>query len=322
MRRPRILTEFRRLCENAAMNKVCAAIMVGAALSAMQHAGAQSVERLTMGEVVAQAPDTDWRNIEPSNLMRVQLTHGEVVIELAPQFAPAVIDNIRQLVADNFFASAAITRLQENYVAQFGDPQAGTENASPIGKASPNVAPEFFSAQSGDDFSPLDSRDAYAPEVGFVAGFPVGRDDERQWLLHCYAMVGVGRDNRPESGNGAEIYVVIGHAPRHLDRNVALIGRVIDGMEALTTLPRGSGPLGFYETAAEQVPIRSVTIGEAGDPSQFQALRTNSDSFRKLIDSRRYRTEEWFVDPAERIGVCNVPLPVRQLQSSSAEDNE
>jgi peptidylprolyl isomerase len=57
--------------------------------------------------------------------------------------------------------------------------------------------------------------------------------------------VGAGRDDPPES-DGTELYAVIGHAPRQLDRNVALVGRVLQGIELLSSLPRGSGEMGFY----------------------------------------------------------------------------
>jgi len=73
-------------------------------------------------------------------------------------------------------------------------------------------------------------------------------------------MVGVGRGLSPDTGSGAELYVVIGHAPRHLDRNIALVGRVVEGMEHLSSLPRGAGALGFYEEPEERTPIRSVDI--------------------------------------------------------------
>ncbi len=89
--------------------------------------------------------------------------------------------------------------------------------------------------------------DVYAPEVGFSGGFPAARSSalRRTWLAHCYGMVGVGRDLDVRSGSGAEMYVVIGHAPRHLDRNVALVGRVVQGVELLSSLPRGSADMGF-----------------------------------------------------------------------------
>jgi peptidylprolyl isomerase len=129
--------------------------------------------------------------------------------------------------------------------------------------------------------------------------------------------VGAGRDDAPGSGNGAELYVVIGHAPRHLDRNVTLLGRVLQGIEHLSTLPRGGAALGFYEQAAERVPIRSIRVAAdlpEAERSAIEVLRTDTAAFRALIEARRFRREPWFTSPAGRIELCNVPLPVRPVQ--------
>jgi len=175
---------------------------------------------------------------------------------------------------------------------------------------------ETWRDAAGLPFTVIASRDAYADEVGFSAGFPVGRDsaEGRAWLTHCYGMLGVGRGNSPGSGNGAELYVVTGHAPRHLDRNVTLVGRVVHGIEHLTTLPRGTGSLGFYEDESEYVPIVSIRFGAelaVEDWLAIELLRTDTDTFQLLVEARRHRAEEWFVDPVDRVGLCNVQLPTR-----------
>ena len=107
-----------------------------------------------------------------------------------------------------------------------------------------------------------------------------------------------------------------GHAPRHLDRNVTLLGRVIEGMQLLTTLPRGTGSLGFYESEDEYVAIKSIRFGSelaASERLAIELLRTDTETFGKLVEARRHRVEEWFVDSADSIGLCNVPLPSRPL---------
>jgi len=134
-------------------------------------------------------------------------------------------------------------------------------------------------------------------------------------------MVGAGRDNDVDSGGGTELYVVIGHAPRHLDRNVTLLGRVLQGMELLSALPRGTGPLGFYEKPEQRVPIKSVRVAAdvpEAQRTELEVLRTDTPSFAAYVDARRNRHEEWFKVPAGRIDICNMPVPVRARVAASA----
>jgi peptidylprolyl isomerase len=127
-------------------------------------------------------------------------------------------------------------------------------------------------------------------------------------------MVGVGRGEDVDSGSGNELYVVIGQAPRQLDRNVTLVGRVVKGMELLSTLPRGTGTLGFYEGAQQRVPVKSLRVAAdvpANQRSRLEVMRTDTQTFTNLIESRRNRRDEWYKVPAGRIDLCNVPIPVR-----------
>jgi peptidylprolyl isomerase len=275
-------------------------------------------ERPTMSGVIEASRDSDWRSLDPDNSLYMELENGRVVFELAPQFAPAHVENIRKLVRQKYFDGLAIIRSQDNYVAQWGDPQSSSAAARSFGGAAEVLEPEFYRDAAGLPFTGLDSRDAYANEVGFSSGFAMARDGQegRAWLTHCYGALGVGRANSPGSGNGAELYVVTGHAPRHLDRNVTLVGRVVHGIEHLTTLPRGTGPLGYYEDASEYAPVVSIRFGsELAEDERLaiELLRTDTDTFQALIEARRYRAEEWFVDTSNRIGLCNVPVPTRPV---------
>lgn len=271
-----------------------------------------------MSSVLEASSAADWRRPEPANLLYLQLGSGRVVFELAPQFAPQHVANIRTLAAEKYFDGLAIIRSQDNYVVQWGDPSDDEGTQRSLGSAAESLPAEFFRNAAGLAFNRIDSRDAYASEVGFAGGFPAGRDGPsgRAWLIHCYGMLGVGRSESPHSGNGAQLYVVTGHAPRHLDRNVTLVGRVLSGIEHLSTLPRGTGPLGFYETADERVPILSVRTGAQLPPAEqlnIEILRTDTDTFAQLVEARRHRAEDWFVDKADAIEICNVPLPTRPV---------
>lgn len=268
----------------------------------------------TMASVLAEAAPDEWERIDPARLIVMQLDAGRVVIELAPQFAPEHVANILTLARGGYFDGLAIVRSQDNYVAQWGDPAADEKDARPLGQAKAKLPAEFDRAAEGLSFTALPDPDSYAPEVGIVDGFPAARGDGRAWLAHCYGMVGAGRGSAADSSNGSSLYAVTGHSPRHLDRNITLVGRVIEGMPLLSTLPRGSGALGFYEQAGQRVPIRSVKVAadmdEAVRPG-FERLRSDSASFRKLIQARRFRHEEWFVNPVGRLELCNLPIPIR-----------
>ena len=267
----------------------------------------------TVGEILAATTPADWLALDPENTLYLDLAQGRVVIELAPAFAPQHAANIRTLVRQKYFDGLAIIRSQDNFVVQWGDP----EDKRPLGAARDRVPAEFTVAASAAlPFEPLPDRDGYAAEVGFSQGFPAARDVARgeAWLTHCYGMVGAGRANEPESGTGAELYVVTGHSPRQLDRNIALVGRVVKGMELLSTLPRGTGPLGFYENPGQFVPIKSVRMAAdvpAAEREQLQVLRTDTDTFRAIIEARRNRRDDWYLVPAGYVDVCNVPIATR-----------
>jgi peptidylprolyl isomerase len=169
----------------------------------------------------------------------------------------------------------------------------------------------------------LPDPDTYAREIGFSNGFPVARDPAtgRAWLVHCYGTVGAGRENDVDSGSGVELYAVIGHAPRQLDRNITVVGRVVHGMELLSSIPRGTGALGFYEKPEQRILIRSMRMAaDVPDAarSNLEVMRTDTESFADLIESRRNRRDEWYKVAAGRIDVCNVPIPVRPARASSS----
>lgn len=260
----------------------------------------------------AGADDPAWRTLEPDRTLYMELPGGRVVIELAPEFAPEHVENIRTLVRERYFDGLAVIRSQDNYVVQWGDP----DGERSLGSARESLQAELDRPLEELPFTPLPDGDVYAPEVGFTRGFPVARDPAsgRTWLVHCYGMVGVARGNEIDSGNGSQLYVVIGHSPRHLDLNVSMVGRVVQGMEHLSSLPRGSGRLGFYTDDEDRPPISSVRLGSELAPeerSEIEVMRTDSEDFREWIKARRSRTAEWFVEPTGRVSVCNVPVPSR-----------
>lgn len=276
----------------------------------------------TMAQILKASRPSDWRPLNPDDTLYMDLPAGRVVIELDPAYAPRHAANIRALAREHYWDGLAIMRVQDNFVTQWGDPAAEAEHPShpprPLGKAKATIAPEFErDITPGLPFTRLPDGDVYAPEVGFSQGFPVARDPKigKTWLVHCYGMVGAGRDNAPDSGPGTELYAVIGQAPRQLDRNIALVGRVVQGMQYLSALPRGNGPLGFYKNPAHDTKILRVRLASTLPPAQrmhLETLRTDTPTFKALVESRRNRSDAWYLYNAGKIDVCNVPLPVRK----------
>lgn len=322
-----------------------ATLLAGAGYAHSPHPPA--VPAPSPGEIVAAAPASDWIAIAPSDLLVMDLAPGprgprRVVIQLMPApFSQGWVGNIRKLAAANWWDGTSVNRVQDNYVVQWGD--ATEKKALPEGlevgkeagythdlteeevrrwtrQTDALIAARLAAAGDGprDDAPPSDP---YSQYVGFVGGFPIGLAPAvskpglrfQGWPVHCYGMVGVGRNLSPDTGSGAELYTVIGHAPRHLDRNIALVGRVIEGIEHLSSLPRGTGALGFYEKEEERVSILSVrSRDQIADLPAFQYLSTESAAFAKYADARANRRDPFFNVPAGGADICNIPVPVRR----------
>jgi peptidylprolyl isomerase len=270
----------------------------------------------TSAEVLESAQPGDWRRPDPADTLYLELPGGRVVIELARRFAPEHAANIGTLAREKFFDGLPIGRVQDNYVTQWGD----IDEVRKTESATRKLPDETVIAWNKSlPIVKLPDTDGYAPETGWLDGFPVGierKPSGQAWMTHCYGIVGVARGNWPDNGSGSELYVVIGQAPRHLDRNIVLVGRVLRGMELLSSLPRGSAALGFYadDEKPKRTLIRSARLASevpAAERTALEILRTDTPLFTKYLESRRNRREEWFLQPAGHIDVCNVPIPVR-----------
>ena len=293
---------------------------LGAALAAAsaQAALPNPPAKATVADVIKASKAAEWRPLDPDNTLYMDLPAGRVVIELAPAFAPKHAANIRTLVREHYFDGLAVIRSQDNWVVQWGDPD--EKNPRPMKNAKPNLVGEFTVPLKNDtSFTRLPDRDGYAPQVGHSNGFPVGHDPKtgRAWLTHCYGMVGVGRGNEIDSGNGSSLYVVIGHAPRHLDRNITVVGRVISGMPLLSTLPRGPAPMGFYDKPEQNLPIASIKLAAdvpEAERSKFEVMRTETATYQAAVEAQRNRGGPWTKVPAGYIELCNAPIPVREVK--------
>jgi peptidylprolyl isomerase len=281
--------------------------------------GAAPAKKLpTPTDIVDAAPASAWKTIPADNLLVMDLANGgRVVIQLAPEFAPVHVANIKALARGHYWDGATVYRVQDNYVAQWGLNE--SDKPWPAGVTAKPPA-EYTRPLAGLTIKPLGSPDAYAPGAGFADGWPVAYSPKEGWadLTHCYGSVGVGRDSSPDTGTGGELYAVIGNAPRQLDRVIALVGRVVDGIDKLSSLPRGTEALGFYKDKAQYVPIASIRLASdmpAAERPSYEYMDAESASFARYLQVRANRHDDFYIRPAGGVDLCNVQVPARKKTS-------
>jgi peptidylprolyl isomerase len=278
--------------------------------------GAAPAKKLpTPTDIVGAAPASAWKTIPADDLLVMDLANGgRIVIQLAPDFAPVHVANIKALARGNYWNGASVYRVQDNYVAQWGLNE--SDKPWPSGVTAKPPA-EYTRPFKGLSVKPLGSPDAYAPGAGFSDGWPIAYNAKANWadLAHCYASVGVGRDLSPDTGTGGELYAVIGNAPRQLDRVIAVVGRVVDGIDRLSSLPRGTEALGFYKDKAQYVPIASIRLASdmaTAERPSYEYMDTKSASFASYLKVRANRHDDFYIRPAGGVDLCNVAVPVRK----------
>lgn len=287
---------------------------------AVAAAAPQEKKKLIGSELINASKPEDWRTPSPENLLYMEIPQGRVIIELSPEYTPKHTARIQDLAKQKYWDGLAVVRVQDGYVVQWADPNAEKPELKKKFKGSEVVLPHEMGIElkgTKIPFKALPDKDTYGVQTGFTNGMAAAKDKKHTWLVHCYGSVGVGRDNAPESGDGTELYAVIGHSPRHLDRNVAIVGKILQGAEFLSSLPRGHGNMGFYdkEKGEKPIPIKSIRLGTEVPEKErvnLEVLRTDTALFDQLIQAKRNRAEEWFVHKAGAIDVCNFPIPVRE----------
>lgn len=284
-------------------------------LALLATAAAPAPKKLTPTDIIDGAPKSAWKEIPADDLMVMTLEGGgRVVVQLAPRFTPVHVGNIRKMALGGYWKDAAIYRVQDNYVAQWGIGDVKRDLPKGAIERPPH---EYWRSTKGLAVTPFPYRDSYAPRAGYVDGWPVAiRNNGTANLTHCYGYVGVARDLHPDTGSGGELYAIIGHAPRGLDRNIAVVGRVIAGIDLLSSLPRGSEKMGFYKEGSVAKPITAVTMASAmgADRPRFEYLSEKSPAFSRALRLRANRNDDFFRVPAGGIDLCSATVPIRPVR--------
>jgi peptidylprolyl isomerase len=270
-----------------------------------------------------------WRAVDPDNLVLLGTRFGEVAIELSPKFAPRHSARMKALIRAHFFDGLRFYRVIDGFVAQGG---AGEDTASTAAKpkdpatekAWPQLKAEFERPWGPDaKFAPLGSPDLFARQVGHVDGFPVGRDPGKktEWIIHCPGTFAFARDNGANTAS-TEFYIVIGEAPRRLDRNLTAFGRVIDGMQYLQKLERGDPSIdnGVIADKAKQDPITYAKLAsdvpEAERP-RYEVMRTDTPEFAAWKANKKNPAPGFYIrTPPPILDICLAPVPSRRISGA------
>ncbi len=162
---------------------------------------------------------------DPENTIIIELTGGNVVIELLPDIAPLHSARMKELARGGEYDNVAFHRVIDGFMAQTGDVQHGDMEdgfnirmAGTGGSSLPNVPAEFSK------------------------------------LPHDRGTLGAARSQNPDSANSQ---FFINFKDNHfLNGQYTVYGRVIDGMEHVDAIVRGEPPAS---------PDRMISVKVAAD---------------------------------------------------------
>lgn len=289
-------------------------LLLAAALLTVASAPPPAAVR-SPGDAVKSAAASDWIEVPAENLLVMDLAGGKrVVIQLAPQFAPVHVANIRTMARSGYWAKATIYRVVDNWVTQWGLGDGPFPSPAGVVARPPE---EYERSADGLATVPMGSPDPYSSKAAYADGWPVAlQPGGKANATYCYGAVGVARDAAPDTGNGSELFAVIGGTARRLDRNYALVGRVLSGMENLSALPRGTAEMGVYAKDQVATPITAVRVASdipPPDRPRFEYLRTASPAFADYVKLASHRAD--YGVPSPGADLCAVSVPVRKVDA-------
>jgi len=287
------------------MKALYLAVLMTALTGCAQHSQTTAIA-VSASDVIKNAKAHEWQTVSTQNILKITLPTGSAYIKLNPELAPKHTAHIKELAREGFYKNTSVYRFVEGFVAQGGDSSGNKK----IQAANKTVPAEFY-LETTQPFKITELKgDGYAPVTGFLNGFAVAQNQThtQTWQVHCNGVFAMARDNDINSAS-TEFFVTIGQGPRYLDKNITVFGRVLEGMEHFNRLQR---------TPTDGVAFNPITNVQVladvkNDKSVFKVMKTDSVSFKQLIDARKNRTEPWFVQSYNYVDVCAMPIPTKRI---------
>ena len=253
-------------------------------------------------------PPGEWRTIAPENLLVIDTNKGRVLVELAPEIAPAHVERIKLLASRGFFDNLVWHRVIDWFMAQTGDPLGTGEGQSWY----PDLKAEFTFRRGADmAFTPVAA--PVGALVGFVDSIPVqtqpdalmsGTSDKKVhgWALYCPGVAGMARDEGNDTANSQ--FFLMRQAYPALDKRYTVWGRVVSGLDIVRSLKASDTPDGLVQGPDQMTRVRVASDLPAAERPTAAVLNTNSATFQTLAQQARQARGADF-------SVCDIELPVR-----------
>ena len=162
---------------------------------------------------------------DPENTLVIELTSGEVVIEMLPDVAPLHVERIKLLARAGEYDGVAFHRVIEGFMAQTGDVQFGDMN---------------------DGFEPRRAGTGASKHPDVKAEFSS--------LPFDRGVAGMARSQNPNSANSQ--FFIMFEEGYSLNNQYTVWGRVISGMEFVDNIKRGARGSGAVTDPDQMIKVR------------------------------------------------------------------
>jgi peptidylprolyl isomerase len=254
------------------------------------------------------APPGEWRSIAPENLLIIDTSRGQILVEMAPALAPGHVERIRLLASRGFYDNLSWHRVIDWFMAQTGDPLGTGDGQSWY----PDLKAEFTFRRGPDmAFTPVS---APAGSLrGFVGSVPVetqpdalmaGTPDRKVhgWGVYCHGVAGMARDEGVDTAN-SQFFLMRQPYPS-LDKRYTVWGRVVVGLDVVRALKASDTPDGVVPDPDRMIRVRLAADLPEADRPAVAVINTASTTFQALAERARQARGADF-------SICDIDLPVR-----------
>ena len=233
------------------------------------------------------ASASDYRAVDPENVLMIETTKGRILVELAPEAAPGHVERIKQLTREKVYDGLVFHRVIDQFMAQTGDPLGTGEGQS----NHPDLKGEFtFRRDAAVPFAAVANLPGQT--LGFVRSLPIATQPDLQmmitadkkvaaWGLYCPGVAGMARGEANDSAN-SQFFLMRQPYPS-LEKRYTVWGRVIDGLPVVRAIKVGEPVV----DPDKMIRVRVLADVPAAERPSVRVMDTRGPAFRALVERTR-----------------------------------